>query len=107
ARSWERRPSTRVAKEYLRSLPNTKYFNEGFFDKWNLHQRLMQHEGLRQYLPETQPMAGPQSLRSFLSHHSAAFIKPTEGSQGKGIVRISRRGDRYEWRIGSRRLSTT
>ncbi len=107
ARSWERRPSTRSAKNYLRSLPNTRYFNEGFFDKWALHQKMIEHEVLRRYVPPTEQMAGPQSLRAFLAEHPSTFIKPTEGSQGKGIVRIRRIGDRYEWRQGRRRHSTT
>src|SRR5690606_34059096 len=53
------------------------------------------------------PMAGPQSLRAFLMEHPSAFIKPTEGSQGKGIVRIRRIGNRYEWRRGQRTQSTS
>ena len=102
SRSWERRPSAQRAKQFLRSLPHVKYFNEGFFDKWALYQKMASHETLAQYLPVTRQLTGPQSLKAFLEEHGSTFLKPTEGSQGKGIVRVRRLRGMYEWRRGGR-----
>jgi len=106
SRSWERRPSAQRAKQFLRSLPSVKYFNEGFFDKWALYQKMSGHQALARYLPDTRQLTGPQSLKAFLEEHGATFLKPTEGSQGKGIIRVRRLGAWYEWRRGTRQHKT-
>ena len=102
ARSWERRPKAQQAKQFFRSLPDVKCFNEGFFDKWALYQRMSAHEDLAAYLPTTRQLTGPASLKSFLDEHSSTFLKPTEGSQGKGILRVRKVRGMYEWRRGGR-----
>lgn len=102
ARSWERRPETIRAKEMLRNSPHTAYFNEGFFDKWTVHEKMMKHEVLAEFLPPTEKVTDAESLRNFLTKYPSAFLKPTEGSQGKGIVRIRKHGQRYSWRRGGR-----
>lgn len=102
SRSWERRPSSQRAKEFFRSQPALKYFNEGFFDKWALYQKMLTHEALAAYLPVTRQLTGPQSLKAFLEEHGSTFLKPTEGSQGKGIVRVRRLRGMWEWRRGGR-----
>lgn len=102
SRSWERRPSAQRAKQFLRSRPDVEYFNEGFFDKWALHLKMSTHEALARYLPDTRQLTGPQSLKAFLEEHGSTFLKPTEGSQGKGIVRVRKVDGLYEWRQGGR-----
>lgn len=107
ARSWERRPKAQRAKQYFLSLPDVKCFNEGFFDKWALYQKMISHEALAEYLPLTRQLLGPASLKSFLDEHHSTFLKPTEGSQGKGIVRVRKVKGVYEWRRGGRTHRTT
>lgn len=102
ARSWERRPKSQRAKQYFLSLPDVKCFNEGFFDKWALYQRMIGHEALADYLPTTRQLTGPASLKAFLDEHKSTFLKPTEGSQGKGILRVRKVKGMYEWRRGGR-----
>src|SRR5690606_17646931 len=81
ARSWERRQSSQSAKAFLQSIPGIHYFNEGFFDKWTIYQRMSKHERLVHYIPETRQLTGPASLQAFLEQHRSVFVKPTEGSQ--------------------------
>ncbi len=107
ARSWERRASTQRAKAVLQAIPDVHYFNEGFFDKWSIYQRMSRHERLVRYIPETRQLTGPASLQAFLDQHSSVYVKPTEGSQGKGVVRVRRTHTGYEWRHGRRIHGTT
>lgn len=107
ARSWERRPKAQRAKAFFQSSPGVKYFNEGFFDKWSLYQKMSSHPALAPYLPVTRQLTGPESLKAFLKEHGSTFLKPTEGSQGKGIVRVRRVKGMYEWRRGSRTHRTS
>jgi len=107
SRSWERRPSSQEAKAFLQSIPGVHYFNEGFFDKWAIYQRMAKHELLARYIPETRQLTGPASLQAFLEEHGSVYVKPTEGSQGKGVIRARRTGSGYEWRFGRRTHGTT
>lgn len=107
ARSWERRPKARRAKAFFRSSPDVKYFNEGFFDKWSLYQKMSSHPDLAEFLPVTRQLTGPESLKAFLKEHGSTFLKPTEGSQGKGIVRVRKIKGMYEWRRGGRTHRTS
>lgn len=102
SRSWERRPKAQRAKQYFLSLSDVKCFNEGFFDKWALYQKMVGHQALAEYLPLTRQLTGPASLKAFLDEHKSTFLKPTEGSQGKGIVRVRKVKGGYEWRRGGR-----
>lgn len=103
SRSWERRPSAQRAKAVFLSHSEIAYFNEGFFDKWSIYDRLRTSEVLARYLPTTRQLTGPESLRAFVEDHRSVYLKPTEGSQGKGIVRVRRVPGGYEWRRGSKR----
>lgn len=103
SRSWERRPSAQRAKALFLSRSDIAYFNEGFFDKWSIYDRLRSSDAMERYLPTTRQLTGPESLRAFVSDHRSVYLKPTEGSQGKGIVRVRRIPGGYEWRRGSRR----
>lgn len=102
SRRFERRPKTQAATRLLRALLPDRYFNPGFFDKWTMHQRMAQHPQLKQYLPPTRPLGGPKSLKAFLNDHEKIYLKPAEGSQGKGIIKASRIGNRYQWRVRGR-----
>ncbi|HHW10040.1 MAG TPA: YheC/YheD family protein [Firmicutes bacterium] len=60
------------------------YFNPGFFDKWDLHNRLMQCEELQPHLPETYLLT-VENLRLAAEKYNRLFIKPVEGSLGRHI----------------------
>ncbi len=65
-----------------------------------MYQKMSSHPDLAD-LPAGHPAAdGPESLKAFLKEHGSTFLKPTEGSQGKGIVRVRRIKGMYEWRRG-------
>lgn len=102
ARDWEQRESTQHAKAFLRSNAHIKYFNEGFFDKWQLHQRIADHPLISPYVPDTKQLVDEHVLNEFLRQYRSIFIKPSEGSLGRGVTRIRRKGGVFEWKRGGR-----
>ncbi|PLS03019.1 YheC/YheD family endospore coat-associated protein [Neobacillus cucumis] len=64
------------------------FFNPCFIDKYDLYQLLKNDSILQHYLPETIPVAEPENLLPFLKKFGGIYLKPTQSSKGKGIVRI-------------------
>lgn len=85
-RQSERRRDVQQCLRKLRRLPNIHIFNQGFYDKWTIYQRLEKNAALRPHLPET-ALADPASIDAFLSRYHSVYIKPIHGSLGLGIVR--------------------
>src|SRR5690606_34220395 len=60
ARGLERRTSAREAKEFLQSYPHIRYFNDGFFDKWSIYERMASNPHIEPYLPPTEELLGSE-----------------------------------------------
>jgi hypothetical protein len=50
-------------------------FNQGFFDKWEVHNRLLNSPEMLPHLPETQ-LLGPETLEQMTASYRRLFIKP-------------------------------
>lgn len=70
---------------HSRSIP---YFNPFFFSKWNTFCWLWNNPELRQHLPLTKSLTSIQALIEMLHVYKEVYIKPVEGSKGKGIFKI-------------------
>lgn len=95
SRRAEARPAVQATRQRLLALPGVHYFNPGYFDKWDVHQRLAQRPELAAYLPETRPLTSVADVRDFCRRYRTVFLKPTGGSLGLGIAVIRRRGRGY------------
>ncbi|RXT07179.1 YheC/YheD family protein [Ammoniphilus sp. CFH 90114] len=62
--------------------------------KWEIHHVLHDVRELRQHLPETRPYHR-HTLRKMLRKFSLLYVKPMNGTWGRGIVRIERRRKGY------------
>lgn len=84
----KRRLATETRK-ILRGHPDVKMFNPAFFGKWQTHKLLSRHEILYQHLPETRLFRSMTDVKELLQKHGCIYLKPSGGSSGKGIIRIS------------------
>lgn len=100
SRKFERLPDVAAMKlELVKTLGNS-YFNPGFFDKWQVHQWLTEHEMTRSYLPTTIRHQDPNKTAAFLEQHKQVYMKPIHGSLGVGIIKVLRLADgRYYYQI--------
>ncbi|HLO02712.1 MAG TPA: YheC/YheD family protein [Symbiobacteriaceae bacterium] len=63
-------------------------FFQRFLNKWQAHQLLRQDEAIAPHLPETHLLEEGEQLLDLLDRYPTAYIKPINGSLGKGIMRV-------------------
>ncbi|MFY0542903.1 YheC/YheD family protein [Brevibacillus sp. H7] len=71
------------------------FFNERFLNKWHVHTALAKEAQAASYLPKTVRYLGLHELQSMLSEFRTLYVKPTNGSMGRGIYRIRRSAEGY------------
>lgn len=108
SRQAERRPPVAATAARLEQALGSRYFNPSFLDKWETYQALMGEPRIRPLLPETHRYQGVPIVLGMLDRHRVVFLKPTGGSQGRGIIRVLRRWpEQYLWQFqGPRSVRT-
>lgn len=66
------------------------FFNEQFLDKWYIHQRMSLLPETASFSPYTELYMGAASLTSMLQRYPYLYLKPSNGSLGRGIIRLIR-----------------
>lgn len=77
------------ARKVLRNYPGVRFFNPFFFGKWKTHKLLAKHDGLFPYLPETRFISSMADIEELVQRHRTVYLKPSGGSSGKGIMRLT------------------
>ncbi|MBU8768008.1 YheC/YheD family endospore coat-associated protein [Cytobacillus oceanisediminis] len=72
---------------------NIPFFNPGFLDKFEVFQLFKDHPPLQEYIPETILVSGPKELKNFIRKYNNIYLKPANGSKGKGIYHLSQLGN--------------
>lgn len=105
SRTSEARTSVRRAKARLLTTPALHYFNQRFLSKWEVHRALQTVPETAAAIPETHIYRRGKDLRHMLKRHGVIFLKPSGGSLGRGIIKVSgtERGYRVEYARGGRR----
>jgi len=88
SRKIEAQAKIRHVKRNLMNFPYLKYFNPAFLNKWSVHQNLITNEMLMPYLPETH-LLNRSNLEEMAARHKTLFLKPCNGSQGGGIIKVN------------------
>lgn len=73
----------RLTEEY--SIP---WYNPGFFNKWSVHQLLIQDMKVAKYLPETIQQPTISQMEELLSIYQNIYLKPENGSLGLGVFQL-------------------
>ncbi|MEW9698297.1 YheC/YheD family protein [Paenibacillus sp. SI8] len=68
------------------------YLSKPLANKWKMHQVLSENETIRDYLPATVRFSSAQELLRFLKKHKLVYVKPKNGTGGRGILRIEQIG---------------
>ncbi|WP_043933156.1 YheC/YheD family endospore coat-associated protein [Bacillus sp. EB01] len=88
SRRAEQHPQSRFAKERLVKDYFIPWFNPGFFNKIDIHNRLRESSAARKYLPETVLYSSVSEVRRLLDKYGSVYLKPCDGSRGKGICQV-------------------
>lgn len=78
-----------------RKTSRLRYLNDRFAHKWNAHRFFSRNSELIPYLPDTAPMR-QGILAKMIRKYPILYVKPVNGSGGKGILRIRREKNRLE-----------
>ncbi|MFI2856639.1 YheC/YheD family protein [Paenibacillus sp. JSM ZJ436] len=66
------------------------YLNRPLRNKWTVHQDLYTLKRFRPHLPDTRLVKGLGDVKRMLQRHPAVYLKPINGTGGRGILRIAR-----------------
>ncbi|HBQ86043.1 MAG TPA: hypothetical protein DER33_01170 [Syntrophomonas sp.] len=103
SRTSESRLLVKSTKKRLMSLPYLKYFNHSFLNKWQVYRLLVTNSQLQPHLPETK-LLNANNLEEMLQKYSTLFLKPSNGSLGRGIIRVTN-GPRLKFTAYKRRTT--
>ncbi len=76
------------AKKQLQSKYAIPWFNPGFFNKWKIHQLLINEKTVAPLLPRTETFQHFEQIEHFLSSYKHIYMKPAHGSFGRNIYQI-------------------
>lgn len=65
------------------------FFNWSFFDKWDVYRLLDGETEASKHVPESYINPSPEEIRRMMEKHRFVYLKPTGGSLGIGIYRLT------------------
>ncbi|WLR42803.1 YheC/YheD family protein [Bacillus carboniphilus] len=75
-------------KERLINEFNTPWFNNAFFNKWEIHEILKQENETAIFLPETYLQPTFELIDQLVKQYSIVYIKPINGSLGLSVYQL-------------------
>jgi glutathione synthase/RimK-type ligase-like ATP-grasp enzyme len=82
--------SYRLVSQFKQRNSTLPFISAPLANKWNMYKVLVQKPNIKPYLPPTQLYSEFNELRIQLQQRGSVFLKPINGSGGRGIMRIQR-----------------
>lgn len=79
---------SKQVKERLQTEYDIPWFNPGFFNKWEIHQMLVNDEIAKKHLPESYFQPEFEHIQKLLEDYKHVYVKPANGSLGLGIQQL-------------------
>lgn len=80
-------------QEFRKKYGNLTFINRPLRNKWTVHKTLSQEEAFKSYLPSTQLASSVSDVQEMLQKHNSVYLKPVNGTGGRGILQIERQKD--------------
>jgi hypothetical protein len=93
SRSLENKSSVQHFMRDVKLRFGSSVFNEKFLNKTEVFRALKKDPSLHSFLPESHLCKNVLAVKNMCQKYKTVFIKPTSGSLGKGIIRVTRRPD--------------
>ena len=90
---YQNTPRFRKLREFRAKYGDLLYMNRPLANKSAIHQLLSKDKEIRPNLPDTVMYKGTSALADFVRKHGIAFVKPINGTVGRGVVRIEKAGN--------------
>ncbi|WP_339060146.1 YheC/YheD family protein [Tepidibacillus marianensis] len=75
-------------------LKQVVLFNDHFLNKWQVHE-MLEKTTIQGNMPATKYYKGNHTIKEMLSTYPTIYLKPTNGSLGRGIIKIERLVNQY------------
>jgi glutathione synthase/RimK-type ligase-like ATP-grasp enzyme len=79
-----------LLRKFRVDYPHLTYLNRPIAHKWNVHQSLNKNRNIRPFIPETIKFHKSTDLVTFLQKYNLVYMKPSDGTGGRGILCIQR-----------------
>lgn len=79
-------------KKFRAKYANLTFLNRPIRDKWIIYGALRQKSSFRPHLPETELFDSLSSVYELLKKSGLIYIKPVQGTGGRGILRVEKIG---------------
>ncbi|TCS76243.1 YheC/YheD family protein [Effusibacillus lacus] len=98
-----------VAKRDIRLLRATgcRFLYRNMGAKWNIHRLLSKDRNIVPFLPETRKINSLTDVTTMLESHKLIYVKPLNGTQGRGVYRLERLSSLQSVRLEFQRGSET
>ncbi|HEY0827874.1 MAG TPA: YheC/YheD family protein [Bacilli bacterium] len=83
-------PRFKQLKLFRAKYKNLTYLNRTLANKWIIHQVLSKNSVIKPFLPESWIFSNPEELFTAMQRRKVWFLKPINGTGGRGILRIER-----------------
>ncbi|TCZ75324.1 YheC/YheD family protein [Paenibacillus albiflavus] len=77
-----------MLSKFRRTHPNLNYIAKPLANKWSIHNVLSGHARIASSIPETHPYSSAL-LEKMLKKYRSIYLKPRNGTGGRGIIRVS------------------
>lgn len=75
---------------------NGRVFNSQYFNKWDMWEWLSPNLFIRNHIPHTRELNHIANIYHMLDDYPSIYLKPANGSQGKGIIEIKRKNNQFQ-----------
>jgi glutathione synthase/RimK-type ligase-like ATP-grasp enzyme len=82
----------RQLRDFRAKYHHILYMNRPLANKWAIHQLLSKDDEIATHLPETEMYRTTAGLSHFAKKHRHVFVKPINGTGGRGVIRIGSLG---------------
>ncbi|MEK0314351.1 YheC/YheD family endospore coat-associated protein [Cohnella sp. 56] len=78
---------------FRRKYGHLTFLNRPLRNKWTIYRTLSKVPAFESHLPATRIFEAPQDVQTMLRKHSLVYVKPINGTGGRGILRVERMKD--------------
>lgn len=93
SRQSEQHPKVQHLFRSFQRLHGTRTFNTHYLDKHEVFAHLSRSRAVARFVPQTEMVRSLAQLKAMCARHASVFVKPSRGSLGRGIMRVTRLAD--------------
>ncbi|MFD2658929.1 YheC/YheD family endospore coat-associated protein [Paenibacillus thailandensis] len=87
----QKSPRFEKLREFRKKYGQLTFLNRPLRNKWTVHKTLQQDERFKSYLPAAKLAESAQDVAEMLQKYPLLYVKPINGTGGRGILRIERK----------------